>query len=252
MENDLSKIPAVIMAAGEGLRLRDEDAPLPKPLTHVLGMSLLERTIVTCREAGVQRFLVIVGFMKDVLREHIETLAKKHDIQVQAVENPNWELGNGTSAGACAPHIKGRFFLMMCDHLFEPRILEHLVAADDGTEACYLAIDRRIDDIFDLDDGTKVQTDGTAIRDIDKGLQNFNAIDTGFFLCRPFLFPALEGAQNEKDYSLSGGIRKLIDRSRMRGVDVSGCFWHDVDTPEALSFGEKCLKAREKTIPPGA
>jgi choline kinase len=161
------------------------------------------------------------------------------------VENHNWELGNGTSASACAPHIKGPFFIMMCDHLFEPSILEHLVAADDGTDACYLAVDRRIDTLFDIDDGTKVQIDGNIIKDIDKGLQNFNAIDTGFFLCRPLLFPALAEAQKQKDYSLSGGIRQLIAGSRMRGVDVSGCFWHDVDTPEALAFGEQGLTDRE-------
>lgn len=240
----MRNIPAVILAAGEGLRLRDENIPLPKPLTHVLGMTLLERTMVTCREAGVQRFFVIVGFMKDVLMEHIQTLGQKHGLQVQSVENPDWELGNGTSASACSPRIKGPFFIMMCDHLFEPLILEKLVEADDGAEACYLAVDRRIDTLFDIDDGTKVQIDGNIIKDIDKGLQDFNAIDTGFFLCRPLLFPALEEAQKQKDYSLSGGIRQLIAGSRMCGVDVSGCFWHDVDTPEALAFGEQCLKDR--------
>ncbi|MFC1579432.1 NTP transferase domain-containing protein [Thermodesulfobacteriota bacterium] len=245
MENHIRNIPAVILAAGEGLRLRDEDVPLPKPLTHVLGMSLLERTMVTCRKAGVERFFVIVGFMKDALREHVRSLAQKHGLEVEAVENPNWKLGNGTSASACAPHIKGPFFIMMCDHLFEPSILEKLVAADDGTEACYLAVDRRIDTLFDIDDGTKVQIDGNMIQDIDKGLQDFNAIDTGFFLCRPLLFPALEQAHKQKEYSLSGGIGQLIAQSRMRCVDVSGCFWHDVDTPEAMAFGEQCLKERE-------
>ncbi len=245
MENTLSNMPAVILAAGEGLRLRDEDAPLPKPLTNVLGMTLLERTLLTCREAGVQRFFVIVGFMKDLLLQHARSLGQKHGLQVQVVENPNWELGNGTSAGACANQITGPFFLMMCDHLFEPPILEHLTAADDGSEACYLAVDRHIDALFDIDDGTKVQIEGMNITDIDKGLQEYNAIDTGFFLCRPLLFPALEIAQQEEDYSLSGGIRQLIAGSRMRGVDVSGCFWHDVDTPEALAFGEQCIRNRK-------
>jgi choline kinase len=247
MEKPMSDIPAVILAAGEGLRLRDEDAPLPKPLTDVLGMTLLERTILTCREAGVGRFFVIVGFMKDVLIEHVQSLGQKHGLQLEAVENPEWEMGNGTSAGACAPHINGPFFLMMCDHLFEPQILRHLVAADDGTDACYLAVDRLVDTLFDIDDGTKVQIQGDSITDIDKDLKDYNAIDTGFFLCRPLLFPALAGARKEKEYSLSGGIRKLITGSRMRGVDVSGCFWHDVDTPEALAFGEQCLKDRKES-----
>lgn len=244
MENNLAHIPAVILAAGQGLRLRDKEASSPKPLTPVLGMTLLERTIMTCRKAGVQRFFVITGFMKDRITEHIATLNRAREMHIEAVENPDWELGNGTSAGACAPCVKGPFFLMMCDHLFEPGILESLAAADDGTEACYLAVDRHIKALFDIDDATKVKIAGDAIRGIDKELAHFNAIDTGFFLCRPILFPALREALGKGDYSLSGGIRQLIGTGQMRAVDVSGCFWHDVDTPQALDYGEQCLKNR--------
>jgi CDP-L-myo-inositol myo-inositolphosphotransferase len=72
-------------------------------------------------------------------------------------------------------------------------------------------------------------------------------VDTGFFLCRPSLFPALDKARREGDGSLSGGIRRLIEGGRMRCVDVSECFWHDVDTPQALRSGEDRLMDRLKT-----
>jgi choline kinase len=52
---------AVVLAAGAGTRMRlGDDAP-PKPLTPVLGRSLIERSIETFSAAGVDRLSVVVG-----------------------------------------------------------------------------------------------------------------------------------------------------------------------------------------------
>ena len=55
------KFPAVILAAGEGRRLRGVK---PKPLTKLLGLTLLERALLTCKEAGIKKFYVVVGYKK--------------------------------------------------------------------------------------------------------------------------------------------------------------------------------------------
>lgn len=39
----------------------------------------------------------------------------------------------------------------------------------------------------------------------------------------------------------------MADKGQIRAVDVSGCFWHDVDTPEALEAGKELLLTRLKT-----
>jgi CDP-L-myo-inositol myo-inositolphosphotransferase len=135
----------------------------------------------------------------------------------------------------------------MCDHLFEPDILKLLVAADDGKEGCLLAVDRRLADIFDLEDATLVRLDGETITAIEKGLENPDAVDTGIFLCRPALFEALKEARREGDGSLSGGIRQLIEDGGARAVETDGHFWLDVDTPEALDAGEERLLGKLKT-----
>ena len=45
--------PAVILAAGEGNRLNGVNGGAPKPLTPVLGLTLLERAILSCKKVGV-------------------------------------------------------------------------------------------------------------------------------------------------------------------------------------------------------
>ncbi len=54
--------PVVILAAGEGTRLRPDMA---KPLVPVLGQTLIERTLRVCVTAGVREFVVVVGHMED-------------------------------------------------------------------------------------------------------------------------------------------------------------------------------------------
>ena len=188
-------LPAVILAAGQGHRLLERSRGLPKPLTPVLGVPLLERTVLSCRAAGITEGFVVVGYRQEVLIPAITALARRYEMALRAVENPMWEEGNGTSALAAAPYMHRAFFLLMCDHVFEPEMLGHLRAAVDDADVCRLAVDRRIEEIFDLPDATKVRLNGQTITAIGKDIAPFDAIDTGLFLCRPVLFEALERAR---------------------------------------------------------
>jgi len=182
----------------------------------------------------------------DILIPAIAGLARRYEMALQAVENPVWEEGNGTSAAAAAPFLQGAFFLLMCDHVFEPEMLGHLRTATEADEAdvCRLAVDHRIEEIFDLPDATKVRLSGQTITAIGKDLVPFDAIDTGLFLCRPVLFEALERARAQGDSSLSGGMRQLLSAGKLQAVDIGAHFWSDVDTPASLAYTERMLQAR--------
>ncbi len=207
-------LPVVILAAGRGERLRGETEGCLKPLTPVLGLTLLERAILSCREVGVTECIVVVGYGEEQMLAHVDELARRHTMRVCGVANPHWEEGNGTSVSAALPHLNGRFLLIRCDH------------------------------VFDLNDATKVRLDGQTITAIGKYLPSYTAIDTGLFLCRPLLFEALACARTEGDASLTGGMQRLIRKAQVRAVDIGDHFWSDIDTPQSLSYTERELLAR--------
>src|SRR5713101_4270878 len=98
-------LPAVILAAGQGHRLLERSRGLPKPLTPVLGVPLLERTVLSYRAAGIPEGLVVVSYRQEVLIPAISALARRYKIALCGVENSMWEEGNGTSALAAAPYM---------------------------------------------------------------------------------------------------------------------------------------------------
>ena len=232
---------AVILAAGLGSRLRLQ-TDIPKPLTNMLGLTLAERVVCTLLDIGVRRFLVTLGHEATRVRAHFSDIARRRGVTFDFIEVEGGERGNGASALAA----KGRtgeapFFLVMIDHLFDPRMARALAEDPPAPGEMRLAVDRDKDGIFDLDDVTRVKIDEGRITEIDKDLGDWDAADTGVMLCTSGLFEGLEGAAAINKHSLSDGLRELARKGRARTLDVTGMSWLDVDTPEALCEGERQL-----------
>jgi choline kinase len=159
-------------------------------------------------------------------------------LRLNTIVNPDWQKQNGVSVLCADGKVAAPFFLVMGDHLFEPAILERLLAQADR-EQVSLAVDRKISSIFDLDDATKVMTDGDRIVAIGKALEEYDAIDTGVFLCSRLIFEYLRRAQRHGDCSLSDGIRLMAGDHKVSAIDVGDAWWQDVDTPEMLARAEQ-------------
>lgn len=77
---------ALVFAAGRGTRLRPYTDATPKPLLEIGGNPLLERTLNTVVDAGVEAIVIVVGYRADEITDAIGTAVD--DIPVRyAVQN---------------------------------------------------------------------------------------------------------------------------------------------------------------------
>jgi choline kinase len=235
----------VVLAAGKGERLNGVSVGTqPKPEIIVSGISLAEHSIRTFVQAGVARFVFVVGFEGAAVETHIETVALEYDCSVSVVIADHWALGNGVSAlAARRALVEDRFLLVMCDHLLRPAMVEALLERVPKPGTVILGVDRN--PVFDADDLTKVRLSADRIIAIGKDLNRWDAGDTGFFHCTRALFDGLEAAQRDGGFSLSDGIRTLARNGRVFAQDLTGYDWIDIDTPEALAEAEKRQRAWE-------
>jgi 1L-myo-inositol 1-phosphate cytidylyltransferase len=232
----------LIVAAGMGGRLRQRGQS--KPLIPVNGVRLLERVITRARSAGVERFFVVSGYRGEELRATLDIFSAREAIPIVHVSNDEWQRGNGVSVLEARPFLDGPFLLSMCDHLVDPAILRDLMASTPEPDTVTLAVDFNVaGSINDLDDVTRVMCSNGRIEHIGKVIREFNAIDTGIFLCTPVIFDALEASQAAGDDSISGAMNVLARRGQARVFDIQGRLWLDVDDPATLDKAETLLSA---------
>jgi len=236
---------AVILMAGEGSRLRGSDNTFLKPFVPVLGRPLISYTLDALVRAGIKTLNFVVGFESGRMIGQVKQLIPS-GLSASFIENSDWQKQNGISLLAAAGRVGKPFLLTMSDHLFDGAVVDRLLDASE-LGSLNIAVDRKLDSIFDLEDAMKVQTRGNRITDIGKNLRHYDAIDTGLFVCPLQIFDYLERAKSGScgsDCSLADGIRMMIGDNRVRAIDIGDAWWQDVDTPRMLQYAERQMSER--------
>jgi choline kinase len=236
---------AVILMAGKGSRLRGSDNTFLKPFVPLLGRPLISYALDALVRAGIETVNFVVGYESGRMIEQVKQLIPA-GLSVSFIENRDWQKQNGVSLLAAADRVSKPFLLTMSDHLFEDALVGRLL---NSFEPGFLsiAIDRKLDSIFDLEDAMKVKTRGNRVADIGKNLRHYDAIDSGLFVCSLQIFDYLERAKfdsSASDFSLADGVRLMAGDDRVRAIDIGDAWWQDVDTPEMLQYAEGQLSKR--------
>jgi 1L-myo-inositol 1-phosphate cytidylyltransferase len=231
---------AVVLMAGTGSRLRASGEVLAKPLVPMLGRPLICYIIDSLRQIGVQTLHAVVGCNGDDLVPALRPFVPPA-IQLNPIPNPDWQKQNGISVLCAAGKVRPPFLLMMGDHLFQTAILGRIAERSDPTQL-NLAVDQKIETIFDINDAMKVQTKDDRVVAIGKQLTDYDAIDTGIFLCPNELFDYLERAKKDGDCSLADGVRLMAADNKVKAIDIGDAWWQDVDTPEMRARAEEELR----------
>ncbi len=233
---------AVILMAGAGSRLRGSDETFLKPLVPVLGRPLICYTMDALVRARIKKVNFVVGYHSDRMIAEVKQVIPS-ELEPCFIKNPEWQKQNGISLLALADYVTEPFLLTMSDHVFDHVIVD-LLLREAEPERLNLAIDTKLDSIFDLNDATKVRMRGDRLVAIGKDLQDYDAIDTGFFVCPLKLFDYLERAKRNSDCSLADGVRLMAADNQVRGIDIGAAWWQDIDTPEMLASAETQLQSR--------
>lgn len=229
---------ALILAAGNGTRMQPVTRGQHKSLMPLLGLRIIERVILGAKEAGINEFVIVTGYKGNDLRKFLGS-GEKFNVSVSYVHNNNWGKTNGISALLAKEHFNENFALLMSDHVFDPKTLLRIKRLRLSKNECVLATDKNLDRVLDVSDTTKVLVKGNKIIDLNKNLNNYNAYDTGMFICSPHIFEVLKKTTSLRKNSLSDGMRVIAKEGNLRSLDNKGKFWADCDTWEDIKFARK-------------
>jgi choline kinase len=227
----------VIIAAGEGSRLRTVTDGIHKTLLKLNEKTILERIIENACFAEIDQFVIITGYRHEYLEVYINSLDL--GVKIDFIYNPEWDKANGISVLMSKPLIQTgeSFMISMSDHIYDADLFSSIAQSDLGEFSAIVGLDFKTDQVYDIDDAMKVTVSkGNFIKvtAMSKVLSDFDAIDCGVFKCSYQYFNSLEKAQRQGNFSLADGCKELISKGAMGGVDIGNSFWMDVDTPESL------------------
>lgn len=98
---------AIILAAGEGKRLRPVTLTTPKPLIKVNGTRFVDYIIDALKSNGIHEIYIVTGYKKE---QFIETYKEDSDICI--IENPYYLDGNNiTSIYVARDHLEDTFII---------------------------------------------------------------------------------------------------------------------------------------------
>jgi len=118
---------AVVLAAGEGVRLLPITSNRPKHMIRIGGKPILEHCLDALKACGIREVLIVTHYMSHVIREHFGD-GSSRGLTLQYVEQPRI-LGTGNAVSLVKPHVDEAFALVYGDLLFTSTALEQVLEA---------------------------------------------------------------------------------------------------------------------------
>jgi bifunctional UDP-N-acetylglucosamine pyrophosphorylase/glucosamine-1-phosphate N-acetyltransferase len=229
---------AVILAAGEGTRMRPLTASLPKPMLPVADRPLCAHTADAAVSAGVDELVFVVGYERDVVRDHFGERYRGVPVSY-AVQDE--QLGTAHAVQAADDHIDGEFAVLNGDDLYDPSALADLFSGGPAV-GTYAVEDPTPYGVFDVQDGT---VEGIVEKPDEPPS---NRVNVG-----AYVFPAqarewLDVPMSERgEHEITDVLERVIGEFDVRTVDVDR--WLGVGRPwELLEANEWKLADLEPAV----
>lgn len=215
------KLPVVIMAGGQGTRLRPLTNVLPKPLIPIGEQTMMEDIMDRFVECGCHDFYISLNYKADTIRRYLDYLDKpQYNISFFQEDKP---LGTAGSLSMLRDKIKRTFFVSNCDIIVDEDYSEILdFHCTNGNEITVVAALKN----YSIPYGTLETGDGGQLLSLHEKPELTFKINTGMYILEPHL---LNEIPSDKVYHITFLIEKLITEGRKVGVfPISEGSWTDI------------------------
>ena len=234
---------AVVLAAGEGTRLRPLTEDKPKGMVEVAGKPILTHCFDQLVELGVDQLVVVVGYMKEKIIDHY---GDEFDGVPITYTHQREQKGLAHALLTVEDHIDDDFMLMLGDNIFQAN-LDDVVKRhrEERADAAFLVEEVPWDEAsrYGVCDTNKYGEITDVVEKPDEPPSNL--VMTGFYTFTPAIFHACHLVQpsNRGEYEISEAIDLLLQSGRtIDAIGLDG--WRiDVGYPEDRDEAERRLES---------
>ncbi len=225
---------AVILAAGDGVRLRPFTETRPKPMLQAGGRPIIHHLLAEARKAGVSEAIIVVRHMKEKIDKYLalNDLGLKTTLVEQGREN-----GTGAALLAAEEHIQDTFMVLAGDIVTEAPVIKAVKDAHEG------GITVGLKKVANPHSYGVAELSGGRISLFEEKPQHpkSDLANLSVYCMEPTVFSELKSTQKSErgEYEL---VSLLIGA---KGVPVEG-YWRDIAYPwDLLEANEHLLSTME-------
>ncbi|MFW5978312.1 MAG: UTP--glucose-1-phosphate uridylyltransferase AglF [Halohasta sp.] len=239
---------SVILAAGEGTRLRPLTEDKPKGMVEVDGQPILTHCLEQLAELGTEEFVLVVGYKKEAIIDHYGDAFEGVPI---TYTHQREQKGLAHALLTVEDHVDDDFMLMLGDNIFSANLRDVVRRQqEDRADAAFLVEEVPWEEA-DRYGVCETNPYGEITDVVEKPDEpNSNLVMTGFYTFSPAIFPACRLVQpsNRGEYEISEAIDLLIRSGRtIDAIPIDG--WRiDVGYPEDREEAEQRLQSQRTVV----
>lgn len=214
-------LPVVIMAGGQGSRLRPLTNVLPKPLIPIGEQTMMEDIMDKFVECGCHDFYVSVNYKADTIRRYFDNLGKpQYHVEYFQEDKP---LGTAGSLHLLKDRINSTFFVSNCDIIIDEDYSEILeFHRQNKNEITVVSALKN----YSIPYGTLETGEAGLLTGLTEKPNLTFKINTGMYILEPHLIREIP---SDRLYHITFLIEKLIHEGRKVGVfPISEGSWTDI------------------------
>jgi choline kinase len=233
---------AVILAAGQGTRIRSVHGEHPKCLIEVDNATILDHQLDALYKAGITDVAIVVGYEKEQIIKHIMSRKLRHAQPVHFIENPAFAITNNIySLWLALEWVRGDSFIVLnADVIFDADVLNIAVQMN-------VPISMIVDPLW-RDETMKVIIHGDRVLQMSKKMsrEQFSGTYIGITLFSKIIqerffdkMKAVISAGRVNEF-FNVAVQELVDEGVHVGYTSSdGLPWAEIDDPTDLSFAQQ-------------
>ena len=229
----------VVLAAGEGKRMRPLTAQRPKVMLPVANRPMMEHLVLAAKDSGITDFIFIVGYGEREVRSYFGD-GSLWGIRIRYARQRQ-QAGTADALLAARDFITGPFLALNGDMILTSADITRMIrtpAPAMGTSTTDHPGDFGV-----------VLVDGDAVSSLEEKSEHpkSNMINAGAYYFGPEIFDLLEkvGLSSRGELELTDALAVLINEHRLRAVPLST--WMDLGYPWDLLDANAMLLGSIKT-----
>lgn len=228
----------LILAAGEGTRMRPLTAGTPKPLLLVAGKPFLQHIIEALKKAGIKDIIILIGWRNERIKEYFGD-GKKFGVKITYLEQEQ-RLGTAHAISMAKSMLKKSFISINGDIVINSKFIETIINSYRKYKGSVMALK----EVKNPTDYGIVELDGKHVKRIIEKPEKpkSNLVNTGVYVFTPEIFDKIEQTpvSSRGEYEITDSLQMLVDEKKLFAT-VPKYSWIDVSLPWHLLEANKIL-----------